>query len=118
MNAELPAWLAPLAQQLEPWVPALTITGFIMALASCVAIPWLLLRMPADYFTESYLPHANRGPLAWFFWVIRNVIAVVLLVAGILMLVTFGACGIWTIIDAIMIFTGAMPDADGRALTD
>ena len=104
MNAELPAWLAPLAQQLEPWVPALTITGFVMALASCVAIPWLLLRMPADYFTESYLPHAHRGPLAWFFWVIRNVIAVVLLVAGILMLVLPGQ-GLLTILIALMAST-------------
>ncbi|HBC19165.1 MAG TPA: hypothetical protein DC022_10545, partial [Alcanivorax sp.] len=67
MNAELPVWLKPLAQQLEPWLPALTVSGIVMALASCVAIPWLLLRMPEDYFTESYQPHTHRGPLAWCF---------------------------------------------------
>ncbi|MDP6446346.1 MAG: NINE protein [Pirellulaceae bacterium] len=37
---------------------------------------------------------------------------------GILMLLTFGGCGIWTIIDAILVFAGSMPDGDGRPLTD
>ena len=104
MNAELPVWLEPLAQQLEPWLPALTVTGIIMALASCVAIPWLLLRMPEDYFTESYQPHTHRGPLAWCFWLIRNVLAILLLVAGIVMLVLPGQ-GLLTILIALMAST-------------
>lgn len=35
---------------------------------------------------------------------------------GILMLVTAGGCGIWVIIDIIMIVTGSFKDSDGRDL--
>tara|TARA_B100001250_G_scaffold282082_1_gene244322 strand:+ start:164 stop:394 length:231 start_codon:yes stop_codon:yes gene_type:complete len=32
---------------------------------------------------------------------------------GVLMLLTFGGCGIWTLIDLIMIATGKYTDGDG-----
>ena len=35
---------------------------------------------------------------------------------GILMLVTGGGCGIWTLIDIIMIATGSFTDAEGKPL--
>ncbi len=35
-----------------------------------------------------------------------------------LMLLTWGGCGIWNIIDLIKIFTGKMGMADGRPLSD
>ncbi len=35
---------------------------------------------------------------------------------GVLMLLTGGGCGIWQIIDVIMIATGSFTDADGRPL--
>jgi hypothetical protein len=37
---------------------------------------------------------------------------------GVLMLVTFGMCGIWSFIDSLMILLGSVPDADGRPLRD
>jgi hypothetical protein len=37
---------------------------------------------------------------------------------GLAQLFTCGGCGIWTLIDAIMIFTGRVPDAEGRPLKD
>jgi len=36
---------------------------------------------------------------------------------GILQLITFGFCGIWTLIDLIMILTGSFRDIDGYALS-
>lgn len=35
---------------------------------------------------------------------------------GILKLVTFGGCGIWALIDLILIVMGRLPDASGRPL--
>lgn len=35
---------------------------------------------------------------------------------GILKLITLGACGIWTIIDLILIATGSLKDSEGRPL--
>ena len=37
---------------------------------------------------------------------------------GILQLITFGGCGIWTIIDLIMIITGNFKDVDGNSITN
>jgi TM2 domain-containing membrane protein YozV len=36
--------------------------------------------------------------------------------SGVAMLLTFGAFGIWTIIDFIVILTGGFKDADGNAI--
>jgi len=35
---------------------------------------------------------------------------------GILQLITLGGCGIWTLIDIIMIVTGSFTDKDGNAI--
>ena len=37
---------------------------------------------------------------------------------GILKLLTFGGCGIWTIIDIILIATRNLKDADGKSLKE
>ncbi|MGW4354496.1 NINE protein [Nocardia sp. NPDC004582] len=37
---------------------------------------------------------------------------------GVLQLVTCGGCGIWALIDGIMILTGKVPDLQGRPLRD
>ena len=104
MTLSLPDWLAPIANQLEPWLPALTGTGILMAIASVVAIPLFIARVPENYFTEQYLPHTNRNLLGWLLWFIRNLFALILLVAGILMLVLPGQ-GLLTILMAIMTST-------------
>lgn len=35
---------------------------------------------------------------------------------GIVKLITFGGCGVWTIIDIILIAMGKLPDANGQPL--
>ncbi len=37
---------------------------------------------------------------------------------GILMLITCGGCGIWTLIDLIMIITGKFTDSNGNAIVN
>ena len=37
---------------------------------------------------------------------------------GILQLITVGGCGIWTLIDLIMIITGSFTDKDGNKITN
>lgn len=37
---------------------------------------------------------------------------------GILQLITLGGCGIWTIIDLIMIITGSFTDKNGNKITN
>jgi TM2 domain-containing membrane protein YozV len=37
---------------------------------------------------------------------------------GVLQLFTLGGCGFWALIDAVMIITGSVPDAEGRTLRD
>ncbi|MCK0152585.1 hypothetical protein MWU49_02615 [Alcanivorax sp. S6407] len=104
MTPSLPDWLVPVADQLEPWLPALTLTGVVMAVASVVAIPLFIARMPSDYFTAEYHPLSHRHPLGWLLWCLRNLVALILLVAGIIMLVLPGQ-GLLTILIAIMTST-------------
>lgn len=37
---------------------------------------------------------------------------------GILQLITFGGCGIWTLIDLVMILTGKFTDNNGNEITN
>ena len=37
---------------------------------------------------------------------------------GILQLITLGGCGIWTLVDLIMIITGNFTDKDGNKITN
>lgn len=104
MTPSLPDWLTPIAAHLEPWLPALTATGILMAIASVIAIPLFIARIPADYFTEQYLPFSHRDPTGWLLWCARNLFALILLIAGILMLVLPGQ-GLLTILIAIMTST-------------
>ena len=92
--------LEPLYEFLLPWITLLTITGLVMVLASAVALPWLLLRIPAEYFVTKHRPKPDRSLFGWLIWLLRNFVAIVLLISGLLMLALPGQ-GLLTILIAI-----------------
>lgn len=100
MKYEPPDRLMALYQWLEPALPWLTAIGIVMVLLSMVAIPWLLVSMSEDYFVAPRRD-PDRGPVAWMIWVLRNSLALVLMLAGVLMLVLPGQ-GLLTILIGIM----------------
>ena len=88
-------------QQMQPWLPLLASISILMMLASMIFIPILIVKMPADYFV------ADRRMRHWTiarvtFYILRNIAALVLLVAGLIMLVLPGQ-GLLTIIIAVMV---------------
>ena len=88
-------------QQMQPWLPLLASISIIMMLASMIFIPLLIVKMPANYFV------ADRRIRHWTFsrvtfYVLRNLLALLLLVAGLIMLVLPGQ-GLLTIIIAVMV---------------
>jgi hypothetical protein len=100
VTAWLPDWLNDILTRMEPLFPWLTGAGIAMALISMVALPWLLIRMPRDYFVAPERD-PDRGPVAWLVWVVRNSLALCLVAAGILMLVLPGQ-GLLTILIGLM----------------
>ena len=58
--------------------------------------------------------------LLWLFlgWIGVHRLYVGKVGTGILQLITLGGCGIWTLIDLIMIITGSFTDKDGNKITN
>jgi len=81
------------------WFAAVSLATFII---SAVALPWLLARLPEDYFQQSELSPIARSPrlmsrvLYWTWRVLKNLLGGVLLLAGLVMLVIPGQ-GVLTI---------------------
>jgi hypothetical protein len=77
-----------------------TIGSIVLAVASLIAVPWIIIRLPADYFDSD---DRRRGPLARIFdsdnsnaaariayKVVKNIIAAILILAGLAMLLLPG----------------------------
>lgn len=77
--------------------------SLITFVASLIAVPWLVTRIPADYFTRSKAGESGRRA-GWrhFLMLIRNLLGVLLVSAGIVMLVLPGQ-GILTILVGLMV---------------
>lgn len=84
----------------------LAVTSAVTFVVSLFSLPLLLSRIPADYFVRPTPPEASwrrRHPvLRWSLRVLKNLIGVLLLLAGIVMLVTPGQ-GILTILIGIVL---------------
>lgn len=93
----LPSWLA----WIEPWLPILFSVSAVSLLISLFVLPILVVRMPSHYFV------GKRRVRKWtlprkLFYVLRNSIALLLLLAGLAMLILPGQ-GLLTILMAVMV---------------
>lgn len=97
--ASLPSWLRGVAD--SQWVMGLGVVLLVLGVASLIALPVLLARIPSDHFVAP--PKAVRaGSLQWFGRIFKNVFGAVLLLLGIVMLVLPGQ-GLLTIIGALVL---------------
>ena len=74
----------------ESWILWLGVLSILAFVASIVALPWLVTRIPEDYFC-----HPRRAPASWepahpavrmVFLVLKNLLGFVLLTGGFIML--------------------------------
>lgn len=91
-------------QWLEPLLPWLTGLGVVLALVTLLALPGLVVLMPRDYFVAPQRPERFQGPRLWALRAARNALALVLIIAGLLMLVLPGQ-GLLTLLIGIMTST-------------
>ncbi|MEN6556690.1 MAG: PGPGW domain-containing protein [Thermoguttaceae bacterium] len=84
------------------WLGAASVVMFV---GSLLLVPWLVIRIPPDYFVRRRRQldrQANRHPAVRVLWLIaKNLIGVVLLLAGVAMLVLPGQ-GILTILIGLL----------------
>jgi hypothetical protein len=89
----LPAWPDWLPDK-EAFIAWSVVGSIVMFFGSLIVLPWLIVRMPADYFLYRRPPPdswAGRHALIrWTVLVLKNLIGAVLLLAGIVMLVVPG----------------------------
>ncbi len=80
------------------WFAVASLATFVV---SAVALPWLLTRLPEDYFAETsatvHSPWPRQRVLYWVWRLLKNLLGAVLMAAGFVMLITPGQ-GILTII--------------------
>lgn len=76
------------------WLGSLSLLAFV---ATLIAIPWIVARIPHNYFTSPHSSSPHRGTRLWLIVFFRNVFGAIFVVAGVLMLVLPGQ-GILTIV--------------------
>jgi hypothetical protein len=89
--SELSHWVTSKEQLLL----GIAIISLLFFIASLALIPWILIRLPADYFSRSHerqpLLAARYNPLlSATVRILRNIIALIFIVLGLLMLVLPG----------------------------
>ena len=86
------------------WLIGLSLVSFITTLA---VIPWVVVRIPADYFAgrkrPGQRPLTSRSPIVWLVLLVaKNTIGALLVLAGMVMLVMPGQ-GLLTIIIGVLV---------------
>jgi hypothetical protein len=95
----MPDWLRGFAQ--SPWGVGLGLALLVLGVASLIALPVLLVRIPSDHFVAPRKT-VPVGSLHWLGRIAKNVLGAVLLLLGIAMLVLPGQ-GVLTIIGALVL---------------
>ncbi|MEZ5571138.1 MAG: PGPGW domain-containing protein [Halioglobus sp.] len=79
-------WQQPLL-----WASGLSL---VAAVASIIGIPWVITRLPRDYFARDeripWNPAPNHPELRLLFAILKNLLGLILVVLGVIMLVTPG----------------------------
>ena len=92
--------------QYTDWLIWLGALSLVTLLLSLLFLPWLLARIPPDYFIDAKHPPVKQQNhsilIASIIFILRNVIGAILIVAGILMLVLPGQ-GLLTLFAGVMI---------------
>lgn len=87
-----------ISENMFGWFAIVSLANFVI---SGVALPWLLTRLPEDYFLETdrvaHPPWPRQRVLYWVWRLLKNLLGVVLLLAGVEMLFTPGQ-GVLTIL--------------------
>ncbi|MBT3347494.1 MAG: hypothetical protein HOM84_01180 [Thiotrichales bacterium] len=98
----LSSWLSA-NEELLFWMAA---GSALMLIGSIAALPWLVGKIPSDYFNHENEPDSTllqKSPLTRLtIYIVRNIFGLILVVAGLLMLVLPGQ-GILTLLLGIMV---------------
>lgn len=85
----LPSWLS----DPRPWLGAAAIASTVLLVAALILLPWALGRIPSDYFLETTTErrrHSRHAVARAALAIGRNLLGIVLIVAGLAMLVLPG----------------------------
>lgn len=86
------------------WLSILALVSLITFIVSLIVIPWIIVRLPSDYFVNENRHNSKihqQYPVFFFLLkFVRNIIGVMLIIAGIVMLVLPGQ-GLLTILVGI-----------------
>jgi hypothetical protein len=85
-------------------ITIILLISVVTIVGSMIALPWLILSLPAHYFSEPSLRgHTDMNPvLKWLWLVFKNLCGIVLLIAGIAMLILPGQ-GLLTILGGLLL---------------
>ena len=90
-------------QEVIVWAGAMSL---VLAVLTVIAVPWVIVRLPADYFVrprrEAWRLSPSRLPGALLFTLLKNLLGLALAVLGIIMLVTPGQ-GLLTLLVGLLL---------------
>lgn len=98
------SYIEQLEPLLGPWTAWLIGTGLVIGLASMVAVPWLIVRMPADYFLARGKPRMRTRAVHSALWVLRNSVGLMLVLLGFILMFLPGQ-GLLTMLIGLAIST-------------